>query len=47
MATRVTMTALFARLGFSVSAADILFDVQGIDVLDDIALLTDSECKAL
>ena len=44
MATGVNMTALFVRLDFSVATTDITYDIQENNDLDELALLTDSEC---
>ena len=47
MANRASMIALYARLGFTAPACAVIYDDQGLDALDELALLTDLECESL
>jgi ribosomal protein S13 len=47
MAAVIAMRTMFNRIGFTVAAAQVIVDEQGMDTLDEIKLLTDDEIENL
>ena len=47
MAARAAMSSMYQRLGFSLEAAGLLVDDQGMDTLEELSILTDEECDSL
>ena len=47
MCSRVTLLPLFDRLGLIPTACEVIYTLQWIDNLDEITLLTYTECESL
>ena len=47
MAAQAAMRTMYARIGFTAAAAQVIVDEQGLDSLDEVKLLTDDEIESL